>query len=167
MKGWIRTPLLAMVMLGGLSAGCQQSMPATLPKLPAQALADPNVYKEGPGAYLRLGTFDIGVGYAVAVDTHTGPDNDASGTLVSFKGYPFGRWYAPPKANVMVEGTKWDENAHYQVPGMNKLQNRFSVFYGASAGEFSGGGLESTLHAVGVGFDITPGIAILAGLVVL
>lgn len=158
----MRGLLLTVVILGGLLSGCQ-NMPATLETLPKIALADPNTFKEGPGAYLKLGTFDIGVGYAVAVDTHTGDDNDASGTLVSLKGYPFGRWYAPPKDKAMKEDTKWDKNANYQVPKMDKWQNRLSVFYGASAGEFSGGGLESTLHAVGLGFDITPEIAIIAG----
>jgi len=164
MKNWMRVRLLAvfiLFILGCLFAGCHNVN--ALPSLPANALADPNVHcEEEPGAYLKLGTFDLGVGYAVAFDTYSGPDNDASGTLISFKGYPFGRWYAPPRANVMNQATHWSETDFYEVPKTD-WHNRLSMFYGTSVGDFEGGGLDANVQAVGVGFDITPEIAILAG----
>lgn len=162
MKSYIHTFVLAfMLLLAALSAGCQV-LDNTLPELPKDALKDPNAHAT-PAEYLKLGTFDIGAGYAIAIDTRDGPNNDATGTLLSFKGYPFGRWYASAKPGALAKGNKWDKDAHYKVPKNDDWYNRISIFYGASAGEFSGGGLESTLHAVGVGFDITPEMALLAG----
>jgi hypothetical protein len=157
MNSWIQRFMSAVVvvLLAGLLNGC-----GTLPEVPQSSRAK---YDGREVEYLKLETFDIGVGFAVAKNVRHGPNNDASGTLVSLKGYPFGKWYASPKKlDNNVGDIKLDPNSHYQVPGKGPL-SRLSVFYGASAGEFSGGGLNSTLHAVGVGFDITPGIALLGG----
>ncbi len=44
------------------------------------------------------GYLDMGVGFAVAFNTRNGDNNDASGTLVSVKAYPAGRWYAKRKS---------------------------------------------------------------------
>jgi hypothetical protein len=158
MDSWVQRFMLAVmvVLLAALLDGCR-----TIPEVPQTSRAK---YDGREIEYLKLETFDIGVGFAVAKNIRHGPNNDASGTLVSFKGYPFGKWYASPrKTDNSVGDIKLDPNSHYQVPGKESLLSRLSVFYGASAGEFSGGGLDSTLHAVGVGFDITPGIALLGG----
>ena len=157
MDSWIQRIMLvvAVVLLAALLEGC-----GTIPDVPQSRRKD---FDGGPEEYLKLETFDIGAGFAVAQNVRHGPNNDASGTLVSFKGYPFGKWYASPKKDGVDGGMNLDQNSHYQVPGKENPLCHLSVFYGVSAGEFSGGGLDSTLHAVGVGYDITPGIALLAG----
>lgn len=169
MDSWIQRFMLAVVavLLVALLEGCNTSLNnspkqtlGTIPEVPESLRKE---FKGRPEEYLKLETFDVGVGFAVAKNVRYGPDNDASGTLVSFKGYPFGKWYAYPKKGDVSGDKGLDQKLHYQVPGRESWLCRLSGFYGASAGEFSGGGLDSTLHAVGVGFDITPEIALLAG----
>jgi len=55
---------------------------------PASKTAIPISDVEAPGF------LDVGVGFGVAFDTHDGDNNDARGTLLSVKGYPWGRWYS-------------------------------------------------------------------------
>lgn len=232
------------------------------------------------------GYFDIGVGYGYIVGAGDGEQNDdADGLLVSFKGYPFGRWYStvrisqakanlqikakqpelvqefrrlpnldgnirllrvvrkrvrdddtlglkkikdiatdkveivgseiltlPPGAGMgaIAEGTQMvgavvdpvalpfdpsavspgDVAATLPVQGrvdIDKLVtelsgltlpnnyvvrvrgeergalHHLSVFYGLSVGNFGGGGIDSTVHALGLGFDVTPELALLGG----
>jgi hypothetical protein len=106
--------------------------------------------KEIQKRYMKTGTFDIGAGFGVASDTREGDNNDARGTIVSLKGYPLGRWYAEPTEEAITKfGLKKDH--WYEVRG------------DVSAGEFSGGGLDSTVHAFGLGFDIIPEMAFILG----
>lgn len=52
----------------------------------------------------------------------------------------------------------------YRLEGHDDLVKRFSLFAGISAGEFRGGGLDSTLFAMGASYDITPELAFLGGI---
>lgn len=45
----------------------------------------------------------------------------------------------------------------------SRLARRFSIFYGTSVNEFGGGGLESNVNAIGLGFDVAPQLSILVG----
>lgn len=49
------------------------------------------------------------------------------------------------------------------VQERDRFLNRFSVFYGTSAGHFSGGGLESDVNVFGVGLDVSPDLSLLFG----
>jgi hypothetical protein len=44
-----------------------------------------------------------------------------------------------------------------------RFLRRFSVFYGTSLSDFTGGGIQSTVQAVGVAFDIAPQFSIMYG----
>jgi len=135
------------------------------------------------------GHFDIGAGFTVLKNTADG--RDARGTLVSFKAYPTGRWYTQAKApgikDVISESeSKSEEDSKgkhsttslleankvlverqstgfYVVPERDKFYHRFSFFYGISAGNFSGGDLDSQVNAFGIGYDIAPEFSIITG----
>ena len=187
------------------------------------------------------GFFDIGAGFGLVRNVAGESSGDASGILVSFKAYPWGRWYGEAKQSKRFEGvTTNDKNAieqlikgkegggaayltgagaqlrsHVQsiiddrsaklgsdttlaltrlvdtnvasvsvadqatlktvvdaptssrkwrvIRERDNWYNRFSVFYGTSAGEFSGGGLESSVNALGLGYDISPDLALHMG----
>ncbi len=187
------------------------------------------------------GFFDIGAGFGLVRNVAGSSSGDASGILVSFKAYPWGRWYGEAKQSKRFDGvTSNDKNAidqlvkgkaasgasyltgagaqlrsHVQsiiddrsanlgssttlaltrlvdtnvaavsaadqatlktvvdAPSSSRKwrvikerdgwYNRFSIFYGTSAGEFSGGGLESSVNSIGLGYDISPDLALHAG----
>ncbi len=155
------------------------------------------------------GYFDVGAGFGVI--QRSGPD--VKGVLVSFKGYPFGRWYSKEKksspmdilslsqevevdcsntatANGVVEGgaeeqdkKKCEENKlrkivdlTYKIDSLYKNSgeykeirersnwyNRLSVFYARSPENFTGGSLDTTVDALGIGIDITPEFSLIVG----
>jgi len=45
----------------------------------------------------------------------------------------------------------------------NRWYNRFSIFFGRSINDFDSGGLESEVNVVGVGFDVSPDLALELG----
>jgi len=54
-------------------------------------------------------------------------------------------------------------NAFYVVEERANLLNRFSVFYGVSAGNFSTSDFGSSINTIGIGFDVSPELALIAG----
>lgn len=56
------------------------------------------------------------------------------------------------------------ENYVVEVDGARRgWPHRLSVFYGVSVGDFNGGGITSTANTFGLGFDVTPELAVLLG----
>lgn len=98
------------------------------------------------------GWFDVGVGSGIAFNTDDQPNNDASGVLATLKAYPFGRWYT-------IDGN----NTFRAIRERNSVFNRFSVTYGVSTDDFSGGRVSGPIQAFGLGFDFTPELAIMGG----
>lgn len=176
------------------------------------------------------GFFDVGAGFAQLQNTDSAANNDARGLMISFKGYPFGRWYSTEKSkSIMVvetrqqaesneallstakdtlpdvatppaagaaddvaapdaEGTDDDSNngpnfialagefetlrnsrkgVYCEGPGKTKcrdqMYHRFSVYYGISSSNFVGGDVDSTVHSIGIGFDVSPELSLLLG----
>ncbi len=199
------------------------------------------------------GFFDIGVGFGFVPNTRDGVNDDASGTVVSFKAYPLGRWYSAAQSDPDVEQLDrrdrgdlqtvlasdeterksklqamnaadsgapadlefrtaakrlegllesrevglspeftrrltraLDENASLNEDERESLAeastakgydgkkwrvieeragflNRFSVFYGLSAPQLDGGGIDGSAQVAGIGFDISPDLAVLFG----
>lgn len=77
-----RAQLVVLLIAASLMTSCAGLCPGTRP------------YKD-----LKYpGYFDIGAGWGRVIDTRgTGDDDDAEGTMITFKAYPGGRWYGQLK----------------------------------------------------------------------
>lgn len=98
------------------------------------------------------GYFDVGVGVGVVTSAGPGPGNDASGLMSNIKAYPVGRWYTSDgdgNLRVVEDRCEW----YY----------RFSVAYGISSDSFSGQTVNTPVHHLALGFDVSPELAILVG----
>ncbi len=153
--------------------------------------------------------WDIGAGFAQLQNTDSKDDNDARGLMISFKAYPWGRWYSTEKPKVLLSVDKENKNVdalkilvankkaagtempdkgessiwlqldkdtrmistgtpYIYCPESGKCRDnwyhRISVFYGLSSKNFIGGDVDSNVHAIGLGYDITPELALITGL---
>lgn len=114
----------------------------------------------------KPGNFDIGIGEAVALDTRKSDDDDSHGLMLSIKAYPFGRWYStvdPSADSTKKANYSRLHKAKYGKDNEFNFFRRFSVWYGVSLQGFDGGGIDGTVHALGIGLDISPEFAVNAG----
>lgn len=133
----------------------------------------------------KPGYFDVGLGYA-SIDNVSG-GLAASGMLATIKVYPCGKWYAVRKGSTPKEAAEkvvqaaanpsdaekkaeaeaelrglFEERDIYPLVG-EEWKHRFSIFYGRSLGNFDPTSIDGEVNAIGIGFDIAPEFAVVAG----
>lgn len=134
---------------------------AKLAQIPVEAVV---LEDSAPAVPEAPGWFDVGAGFGCAFNAVRRQKNDdVYGIFLSAKAYPGGRWYTHATRPVRNGNGEREVVTLATATGFEQFLRRWSVTYGFSLSDLGSEGVDGTVHHLGLGFDVSPDMALVAG----